>query len=111
LPRFEDPALWIHEGDALAAELEPHEGIVDDIITRVDLAMSLALIIIPDPPALSGEHSSDGQDAMGRQIPIIYFLGTSPGQVQPIIPTFIVGWHPERLWVQLAFGVIVGTSA
>ena len=36
------------------------------------------------------------QDAMERQIPVIYFLGTSPGRYQPIIPTFIVGWHPER---------------
>jgi putative restriction endonuclease len=51
------------------------------------------------------------RDAMQREIPIIYFLGTSPGRYQPIIPTFIVGWHPERLRVQLAFGAIVGASA
>jgi putative restriction endonuclease len=51
-------------------------------------------------------------DAMERQIPVIYsefiggvFLGTSPGRYQPIIPTFIVGWHPERLRVDLAFWV------
>ena len=50
-------------------------------------------------------------DAMEQQIPIIYFLGTSPGRYQPIIPTFIVGWHPERLRVDLAFGVIVGAFA
>jgi putative restriction endonuclease len=49
--------------------------------------------------------------AMEQQIPIIYFLGTSPGRYQPIIPTFIVGWHPERLRVRLAFGAIVGASA
>src|SRR6266403_5709066 len=49
--------------------------------------------------------------AMEQQIPIIYFLGTSPGRYQPIIPTFIVGWHPERLRVQLAFGAIIGASA
>jgi putative restriction endonuclease len=48
---------------------------------------------------------------MQQQIPVIYFLGTSPGRYQPIIPTFIVGWHPERLRVELAFGVIVGASA
>jgi putative restriction endonuclease len=48
---------------------------------------------------------------MQRQIPVIYFLGTSPGRYQPIIPTFIVGWHPERLRVQLAFGALVGASA
>jgi putative restriction endonuclease len=40
------------------------------------------------------------QEAMGRQIPVIYFLGTSPGRYEPIIPTFIVGWHPEHLRVQ-----------
>jgi putative restriction endonuclease len=51
------------------------------------------------------------RDAMEQQIPIIYFLGTSPGRYQPIIPTFIVGWHPERLRVQLAFGTMVGASA
>jgi len=51
------------------------------------------------------------RDAMQQQIPVIYFLGTSPGRYQPIIPTFIVGWHPERLRVQLAFGAIVGASA
>jgi putative restriction endonuclease len=36
-------------------------------------------------------------DAMQQQIPVIYFLGTSPGCYQPIIPTFILGWHPDRL--------------
>ncbi len=51
------------------------------------------------------------RDAMQKQVPVIYFLGTSPGRYQPIIPTFIVGWHPERLRVQLAFGAIVGASA
>ena len=48
---------------------------------------------------------------MQEQIPVVYFLGTSPGRYQPIIPTFIVGWHPERLRVQLAFGALVGASA
>jgi putative restriction endonuclease len=51
------------------------------------------------------------RDAMEQQIPVIYFLGTSPGRYQPMIPTFIVGWHPERLQVQLAFGALVGASA
>jgi hypothetical protein len=51
------------------------------------------------------------REAMERQIPFIYFLGVSPGRYQPIIPTFIVEWHPERLQVQLAFGMIVGASA
>ena len=51
------------------------------------------------------------REAMEKQIPIIYFLGTSPGRYQPILPTFIIGWHPEWLRVQLAFGAIVGASA
>ena len=33
----------------------PHELVIDDIITRVDLAMSLALIVIPIPARLAGE--------------------------------------------------------
>jgi hypothetical protein len=62
----------------------------------------------------SNPNSPDNRwfrEAMEQQNPIIYFLGTSPGRYQPIIPTFIVGWHPERLRVQLAFGAIVGASA
>jgi hypothetical protein len=39
----------------------PHEGIVDNLVARVDLAMSLALIVITDPPALAREHGSDGK--------------------------------------------------
>ncbi len=50
------------------------------------------------------------RDAMEHQIPVIYFLGTSPGHYQANIPTFIVGWHPARLRVELAFGAIVGAS-
>ena len=58
-------------------------------------------------------HSSDNRwlrDAMEQEIPILYLLGVSPGRYQPIIPSFIVGWHPESLRVQLAFGAIVGAS-
>jgi len=51
------------------------------------------------------------RDSMERQIPIVYFLGTSPGRYQPILPTFIVGWHPEHLRVQLAFGAIIRAAA
>ena len=38
-----------------------HEGVFDDIIAHVDLAMGLALIVIPDPTASPGEYGSDGQ--------------------------------------------------
>jgi putative restriction endonuclease len=51
------------------------------------------------------------REAMEQQTQIIYFLGTSPGRYQPIRPTFIVGWHPGRLRVALAFGAIVSASA
>ena len=34
---------------------------VDDISTRVDLAMSFTLIVIPDPSAPSREHRLDAQ--------------------------------------------------
>jgi putative restriction endonuclease len=51
------------------------------------------------------------REAMENQTPIIYFLGTSPGHYQPIIPTFIVGWYPDRLRVALAFGSVIGASA
>jgi putative restriction endonuclease len=51
------------------------------------------------------------REAMEDQIPVIYFLGASPGRYQPIIPTFVVGWEPSRLRIQLAFGALVGASA
>jgi putative restriction endonuclease len=38
------------------------------------------------------------RDAMERQLPVIYFPGTSPSRYQPIIPTFIVGWHPRSAY-------------
>jgi hypothetical protein len=38
-----------------------HELVVDDIITSVDLAMSVALIVIPDPSAPFREHRFDAQ--------------------------------------------------
>jgi hypothetical protein len=62
----------------------------------------------------SNPNSADNRwlrGAMEQQTLLIYFLGTSPGQYQPIIPTFIVGWYPEQLCVLLAFGAIVGASA
>ena len=51
------------------------------------------------------------REAMEQQVPVIYLLGVSPGRYQPIIPTFLVGWHPDRLRVELTFGAIVGASA
>lgn len=50
-------------------------------------------------------------EAVEHQIPVIYFLGVSPGCYQAIIPTFLAGWHPDRLRVELAFGTTIGVSA
>ena len=72
----------------------------DDVVEYAFMGMD------PDAPDNRWLH-----EAMQEQVPVIYFLGVSPGRYQPIIPTFIVGWHPERLRVQLAFGAIVGASA
>ena len=53
------------------------------------------------PAASAGQQNSRGRGP--RRLAIF--------GCQPIIPTFIVGWHPERLRVQLAFEAIVGASA
>jgi hypothetical protein len=39
----------------------PHEGVVDNLVACVDLAISLALIVIPDPSAPSREDGFDAQ--------------------------------------------------
>jgi hypothetical protein len=54
LHRIQEPAV------IRRVRVGAHECVFDDIITHVDLAMSLALIVIPDPPAASKEHGSDG---------------------------------------------------
>jgi putative restriction endonuclease len=51
------------------------------------------------------------REAMEQQVLVIYFLGVSPGRYQPIVPTFVVGWYPDRLRVELTCGAIVGASA
>ena len=45
----------------LASSGGAHECVIDDIITRIDLAMSLALIVIPDPSTSSREDGLDAQ--------------------------------------------------
>jgi len=35
--------------------------VVDDIIARINLAVSFTLIVVPDPPALPGEHALDAR--------------------------------------------------
>jgi putative restriction endonuclease len=45
------------------------------------------------------------RQAWESQIPIIYFLGTSPGQYQAIVPSFIAGWDPEARTAKVAFAL------
>ena len=45
------------------------------------------------------------REAMARQVPIIYFLGVSPGRYQAVFPTFITGWDSKGAKAQVAFSV------
>lgn len=44
------------------------------------------------------------REAFESQIPVIYFLGTSPGRYQAIVPVFIADWDPRAKKVSVAFG-------
>ena len=44
------------------------------------------------------------KEAWENRIPVIYFLGVSPGRYQAIIPTFISNWDGFALKSTLAFG-------
>src|SRR5579872_3818912 len=44
------------------------------------------------------------REAYENQVPVIYFLGVSPGRYQAIVPTFIAGWDAQSLRARLAFG-------
>ena len=45
------------------------------------------------------------REALEARIPLIYFLGTSPGRYQAIIPAFVSGWNRHALKASVAFGV------
>jgi putative restriction endonuclease len=51
------------------------------------------------------------REAADRQIPVIYFLGVSPGRYQAVIPTFVVDWDSRRLAARIAFGELAGAIA
>jgi len=53
------------------------------------------------------------REAWDTQTPLIYFLGTSPGRFQAIVPAFIAGWDREAKKASVAFGVagVAGLSA
>jgi putative restriction endonuclease len=44
------------------------------------------------------------RDAFENQIPIVYFLGITPGRYQPLLPTFISGWDSKALKANVVFG-------
>jgi putative restriction endonuclease len=44
------------------------------------------------------------REAWENQVPVIYFLGTSPGRYQAIVPAFIAGWDRQARKASLAFG-------
>jgi putative restriction endonuclease len=44
------------------------------------------------------------REAFAEQVPIIYFLGISPGRYQAIVPAFVTGWDPHALKAQIAVG-------
>src|SRR5688572_29265585 len=45
------------------------------------------------------------REAMENRVPIIYFLGTSPGCYEAFVPAFIAGWDPVALKAKVAFGI------
>lgn len=45
------------------------------------------------------------REAWEHQVPIIYFLGVSPGRYQAIAPAFIAGWDARALKASVGFGV------
>jgi putative restriction endonuclease len=45
------------------------------------------------------------REAMENRVPIIYFLGVTPGSYQAFLPTFVVGWDSKALKARVAFGV------
>lgn len=50
------------------------------------------------------------QDAMNRQLPLIYFYGVAPGIYEPLFPSFIVDWNPQRLSCGLSFSAALASE-
>ena len=54
----------------------------------------------PKPPTTAGLR-----EAREHQVPVIYFLGVTPGRYQALAPTFISGWDPASLKASISFGL------
>ena len=53
-------------------------------------------------------HAADNRwlrEAFVERVPVIYFLGISPGRYQAIVPAFVAGWDPRALKAQIAMGL------
>lgn len=44
------------------------------------------------------------REAFEKRIPIIYFIGISPGRFTAIAPSYVGGWNPEMLKASIGFG-------
>lgn len=63
--------------------------------------------------AFMGQNSDAAEnrwlrEAMQNAVPIIYFLGTSPGVYKALIPSFVVGWDAGSLKARIAFSAEEG---
>ena len=45
------------------------------------------------------------RDAFTERVPVIYFLGISPGRYQAIVPAFVAGWDARALKAQVSMGL------
>lgn len=45
------------------------------------------------------------RDAFTERVPVIYFLGISPGRYEAIVPAFVAGWDARSLKAQIAMGL------
>jgi putative restriction endonuclease len=50
------------------------------------------------------------REAMQNAVPIIYFLGTSPGFYKALIPSFVIGWDSRSLKARIAFSAEEGAG-
>ncbi|HVB81064.1 MAG TPA: HNH endonuclease [Candidatus Binataceae bacterium] len=50
------------------------------------------------------------RQAMADQVPLIYFFGVAPGLYEPLFPTFVTEWQPEKLRCGLSFSAAVQTE-
>ncbi len=43
------------------------------------------------------------REACEQRVPVIYFIGISPGRYSAVLPAFIVGWNAKALKAEIAF--------